>query len=60
MQKKLLQNESYSFVIHVKLKVNTLGNIAGINPSTIYNMLNSKSQNPGLVSIKKICDGLDN
>ncbi len=42
-----------------KIKVNALGNMAGINPSTIYSMLNSKSQNPGLVSIKKICDGLD-
>lgn len=25
----------------------------------IYSMLNSKSQNPGVVSIKKICDGLN-
>ena len=41
------------------IKVNTLGNISGINPSTIYSMLNSKSQNPGVVSIKKICDGLE-
>ncbi len=36
-----------------------LGNIAGISPSTIYSMLNEKSQNPGIVTIKKICDGLD-
>ena len=25
----------------------------------IYSMLNQKSQNPGVVSIKKICDGLE-
>ena len=28
-------------------------------PSTIYSMLNAKSKNPGVVSIQKICDGLE-
>ncbi len=41
------------------IAINTLGNISGINPSTIYSMLNSKSNNPGVVSLQKICDGLD-
>ena len=41
------------------IAVNTLANISGISPSTIYSMLNQKSQNPGVVSIKKICDGLE-
>ena len=30
---------------------------SGVSPSTIYSMLNEKSQNPGVVSIKKLCDG---
>lgn len=38
--------------------MNALANISGIAPSTIYSMLNQKSQNPGVVSIKKICDEL--
>lgn len=42
-----------------KIATNALANIAGIPPSTIYSMLNEKSQNPGVVSVKKICDGLD-
>ena len=42
-----------------EIAVNSLANQAGISPSTIYSMLNEKSQNPGVVSIKKICDGLD-
>ena len=42
-----------------QLTINALANIAGLPPSTIYSMLNEKSQNPGVVSIKKICDGLD-
>lgn len=41
------------------MAINTLANISGIAPSTIYSMLNEKSQNPGVVSIKKICDGLE-
>jgi len=39
--------------------VNVLANSTGISPSTIYSMLNAKSQNPGIVSLQKICDGLD-
>ena len=42
-----------------KIAVNALTNISGVSPSTIYSMLNQKSQNPGVVSIKKICDGLE-
>lgn len=41
------------------IAINTLGNMSGINPSTIYSMLNTKSQNPGVVSLQKICDGLE-
>ncbi|MCH5321565.1 MAG: helix-turn-helix domain-containing protein [Eubacterium sp.] len=42
-----------------KIAINALGNISGVNPSTIYSMLNTKSQNPGVVSLQKICDGLE-
>ena len=41
------------------IAVNALANISGVSPSTIYSMLNQKSQNPGVVSIKKLCDGFD-
>lgn len=41
------------------IAVNSLANISGVSPSTIYSMLNEKSQNPGVVSIKKLCDGLE-
>jgi len=42
-----------------KMTVNALATISGISPSTIYSMLNEKSQNPGVVSLKKLCDGLE-
>ncbi len=41
------------------IAINALANISGVAPSTIYSMLNTKSKNPGVVSIKKICDGLE-
>jgi len=41
------------------LAVNAVANDAGISPSTLYSMLNEKSQNPGVVTIKKLCDGLE-
>lgn len=41
------------------IAVNSLANLSGISPSTVYSMLNTKSKNPGVVSIKKICDGFE-
>ena len=41
------------------LAINALANIAGIPPMTVYSILNGESQNPGIVTIKKLCDGLE-
>ena len=41
------------------IAINALANLSGVTPSTVYSILNEKSQNPGVVSIKKLCDGLD-
>lgn len=41
------------------LAVNALANLCGVPPSTIYSMLNNKSKNPGIISIQKLCDGLE-
>ena len=38
---------------------NELGNMAGINPSTIYSILGPKSKSPEVATIKKLCDGLN-
>ncbi len=42
-----------------KIAINALAAVSGVSPSTIYSMLNEKSQNPGVVSIQKLCDGLE-
>ena len=41
------------------IAVNELANLSGISPSTVYSILNEKSQNPGVITIKKLCDGLE-
>ena len=41
------------------IAINALANISGISPSTLYSVLNEKSQNPGVISLQKLCDGLD-
>ena len=40
------------------LAINALANQAGISPSTVYSILNTKSQNPGVVTLQKLCDGI--
>lgn len=41
------------------IAINELANISGVSPSTVYSILNEKSQNPGTITIKKLCDGLE-
>lgn len=38
---------------------NALANFSGIPSSTLKNIISGKSENPGIVTIKKLCDGLD-
>ncbi len=41
------------------ISINKLATICGLPPSSIKNILYGKSQNPKLLTIKMICDGLD-
>ena len=41
-----------------KITPNALSYIAGVPQSTIKSILNNESKNPGVVTIKKLCDGL--
>ncbi len=38
---------------------NKLGTISGVEPSTITSIFYGKSKNPGIMTIKSMCDGLD-
>ena len=39
------------------ITIHTLAKKAKVSPSTIYSMINEKSQNPGVVSIEMLCTG---
>lgn len=41
------------------LTINKLATISGIPPSSIKNILYGKSKDPKILTIKKLCDGLE-
>ncbi len=41
------------------LTINRLADVSGLPPSSVKNILYGKSQNPKILTIKMICDGLD-
>lgn len=42
-----------------KITPNALSYMSGVSQSTIKSILNGESKNPGIVTLKKLCDGLD-
>lgn len=42
-----------------ELTPNGLSNLAAVPQATIKSILNGESKNPGTVTIKKLCDGLE-
>lgn len=40
------------------LNPNALANLAGITPSTVYSMMDSRRKDISIVTIKILCDGL--
>lgn len=41
-----------------RMTINKLATESGVAPSTIKNILYGKSRNPGIVTLKMLCDGL--
>ena len=39
------------------LTINGIANLSAVPPMTVYSMYYGKSKNPGIVNIKKLCDG---
>lgn len=52
-------NRIYELCREREIMPNALSYLAGISQSTIKSILNGESKNPGVVTLKKICDGLD-
>ncbi|MCL2677757.1 MAG: helix-turn-helix transcriptional regulator [Clostridiales bacterium] len=41
------------------LTIHALAHISGVHPSTVKGIVNGANQAPGIVTLKKLCDGLD-
>lgn len=41
------------------ITVNRLANISGVTQSTVNDIVNHKAKNIGIVTIKKLCDGIE-
>lgn len=52
-------NRIYELCRERGITPNALSYLAGISQSMIKSILNGESKNPGVVTLKKICDGLD-
>lgn len=41
------------------IRPNELATLSGVTPSTVYSMLNSSRRDISILTIKKLCEGLD-
>ena len=41
------------------IRPNELAVLSGVTPSTVYSMLNPQRRDVSVVTVKKLCDGLD-
>ena len=41
------------------MKLNELATRSGVTPSTVYSMMDSTRRDVSIVTVKKLCDGLD-
>lgn len=42
-----------------KMALNELANISGVTPSTVYSMMDSARRDLSIITIKKLCDGIN-
>ncbi|MBQ9942116.1 MAG: helix-turn-helix transcriptional regulator [Christensenellaceae bacterium] len=41
------------------IKANELANLSGVTPSTVYSLLDDRRRDVSIITIKKLCDGLE-
>jgi transcriptional regulator with XRE-family HTH domain len=55
---KFTVNRIYQLCKERKITPNALSYMCGVPQATLKSILNGESKNPGIVTIKKLCDGL--
>ena len=53
-----ITNRLLSLLEEKRFSIHGLATESGVPPSTIKNILYGKSKNPGIVTLKMLCDGL--
>jgi DNA-binding Xre family transcriptional regulator len=41
------------------IKFNELATLSGVTPSTVYSMMDSRRKDMSILTVKKLCDGLE-
>ena len=41
------------------IKYNELATLSGVTPSTVYSMMDSRRKDVSVITVKKLCDGLE-
>ena len=57
--RKAVANRLLQLCGEKRLSVNALARLSAVPPSTLKNIINGGSKNAGIVTIKKLCDGLE-
>lgn len=57
--RKAVANRLLQLCEEKRLSVNALARLSAVPPSTLKNVLNGGSKNAGVVTLKKLCDGLE-
>lgn len=57
--RKAVANRLLELCEQKNLSVNALARASAVSPSTLKNIINGGSLNAGIVTIKKLCDGLE-
>lgn len=55
----LVANRLQNLCEQNNITINKLANLSAVSPSTLKSILYGRSANPGIVTIKKLCDGLN-
>ncbi|MFQ9872648.1 MAG: helix-turn-helix domain-containing protein [Oscillospiraceae bacterium] len=56
--RKAVANRLLELCEQKNLSVNALARLSAVPPSTLKNIINGGSKNAGIVTLKKLCDGL--
>ena len=56
--RQMIANRILNLCDERRLALNALANLSAVPPSTLKSIINGDSKNPGIVTIKLLCDGL--